>query len=642
MLVFFLGFIISMPVFCQNQTNLQPDLANRKLVQSTIDSAKILFPKQPVLAFEYVESAISQALNSGYRYELAEGYFTLSGFNFSMKEYNKAILHASRASDIYKSLEKWERVYNSYSLVADSYVQQQDYANARLNYENAYRFAERTKKVKDQLKTRFNLANLELLEKDFTTAEKLFLALKKDAQTNNDLNLIAEIDFKLGEIYAQRGDLSRANVFYDYSNQNAFQTNNNDLINQTNERIVATSDLTDAGSNLSILNTLNQTATIFQSTSDTVAWMTNNAQMATFYAAQGQFLNASVQLQNNYVLSEKKGDLAVQMETALQLYEVYRQSGQTKLADRAYKKYLVLSDSLKSQKLQDEGEFVQNQLALRTVEKQIDNLERERELDQQTILLLKRETNLDQQRFEQQRLLVYFLIGILVIFAGVSVFVYRNITAKKRAHQLLYLKSLRAQMNPHFIFNSLNSVNNYIGKSDERAANKYLSKFAKLMRQVLEHSQVEFISLVQEKEVLQLYLELEHERFKDQFDYEFIVDPNLSLESITIPPMLVQPFIENAIWHGLRYRDTDGFLAVHITAREKWIEIAIKDNGIGRNKSRALKTENQKKHQSTGMQNVESRTELIKAVFKAKIDYEIIDLPNDAGTHILIKLYSYE
>lgn len=642
MLVFFLGFIISMPVFCQNQTNLQPDFASRKLVQTTIDSAKILFPKQPVLAFEYVESAISQALNSGYRYELAEGYFTLSGFNFSMNEYNKAILHASRALDIYKSLERWEKVYNSYSLVAESYVQQQDYANARLNYENAYRFAERTKKVKDQLKTRFNLANLELLEKDFEASEKLFLALKKDAQTNNDLNLIAEIDFKLGEIYALRGDLSRANVFYEFSNQNAFQTNNNDLINQTNERIVATSDLTDAGSNLSILNTLNQTATIFQSTSDTMAWMTNNAQMATFYAAQGQFQNASVQLQNNYVLSEKKGDLAVQMETALQLYEVYRQSGQNKLADRAYKKYLVLSDSLKNQKLQDQDDLIQNQLALRTVEKQIDNLERERELDQQTILLLKRETNLDQERFEQQRLLVYFLIGILIVFAGVSVFVYRNIKAKKRAHQLLYLKSLRAQMNPHFIFNSLNSVNNYIGKSDERAANKYLSKFAKLMRQVLEHSQVEFISLAQEKEVLQLYLELEHERFKDQFDYEFIVDPTLSLESITIPPMLVQPFIENAIWHGLRYRDTDGLLSVHITAREKWIEIAIKDNGIGRNKSRALKTENQKKHQSTGMQNVESRTELIKAVFKAKIDYEIIDLPNDAGTHILIKLYSYE
>ncbi len=642
MLVFFLGFIISMPVFCQNQSNLQPDFASRKLVQTTIDSAKILFPKKPVLAFEYVETAISQALNNGYHYELAEGYFTLSGFNFSMNEYNKAILHASRALDIYKSLERWEKVYNSYSLVAESYVQQQDYANARLSYQNALRFAERSKKVKDQLKTRFNLANLELLEKDFAASEKLFLALKKDAQTNNDLNLIAEIDFKLGEIYALRGDLSRANVFYEFSNQNAFQTNNNDLINQTNERIVATSDLTDAGSNLSILNTLNQTATIFQSTSDTMAWMTNNAQMATFYAAQGQFQNASVQLQNNYVLSEKKGDLAVQMETALQLYEVYRQSGQNKLADRAYKKYLVLSDSLKNQKLQDQDDLIQNQLALRTVEKQIDNLERERELDQQTILLLKRETNLDQERFEQQRLLVYFLIGILIVFAGVSVFVYRNIKAKKRAHQLLYLKTLRAQMNPHFIFNSLNSVNNYIGKSDERAANKYLSKFAKLMRQVLEHSQVEFISLAQEKEVLQLYLELEHERFKDQFDYEFIVDPTLSLESITIPPMLVQPFIENAIWHGLRYRDTDGLLSVHITAREKWIEIAIKDNGIGRNKSRALKTENQKKHQSTGMQNVESRTELIKAVFKAKIDYEIIDLPNDAGTHILIKLYSYE
>ena len=118
---------------------------------------------------------------------------------------------------------------------------------------------------------------------------------------------------------------------------------------------------------------------------------------------------------------------------------------------------------------------------------------------------------------------------------------------------MLELKSLRAQMNPHFIFNSLNSVNSFISKNDDRSANKYLSQFSRLMRMVLENSKHDFVSLDSEIEILKLYLELEHLRFQDKFDYDFTIGGGVKKDEIEIPPMLIQPFIENSVWHGLRY-----------------------------------------------------------------------------------------
>jgi LytS/YehU family sensor histidine kinase len=197
-------------------------------------------------------------------------------------------------------------------------------------------------------------------------------------------------------------------------------------------------------------------------------------------------------------------------------------------------------------------------------------------------------------------------------------------------------------MNPHFIFNSLNSVNNYIAKSNERAANKYLAKFSRLMRMVLDYSQVEFISLTNEVELLRLYVELEHERFKDKFHYVFEVDETINTEQFQIPPMIVQPFIENAVWHGLCYKKEEGQLSIYFRDRGDHVEIEVSDDGIGRTKSQEIKTVNQKKHKSSGMRNIENRTEMIRSLFRKKIDYEISDLSEGKGTRVIIKLFDHE
>jgi len=197
-------------------------------------------------------------------------------------------------------------------------------------------------------------------------------------------------------------------------------------------------------------------------------------------------------------------------------------------------------------------------------------------------------------------------------------------------------------MNPHFIFNALTSINNFIAKQDDRSANKYLSDFSRLMRMVLQNSEKEFVSLEEEVELLTLYLKLEHARFGDQFDYAIDLNDDLELADVQIPPMLLQPFVENAIWHGLRYKATKGQLSISIkpSSGNSYI-VRIEDNGIGRARSQALKTKHQSQYKSTGLENIDRRIDLINSLhdtaYQVTLQYAFPEA-DDCGTHVTVTL----
>ena len=196
-------------------------------------------------------------------------------------------------------------------------------------------------------------------------------------------------------------------------------------------------------------------------------------------------------------------------------------------------------------------------------------------------------------------------------------------------------------MNPHFIFNALNSVNNFIAKNDEKAANKFLSEFSRLMRKVLDYSQRDFISFEEEIELNELYLKLEHFRFRDKFEYQFEKNTEVNTYDMEVPPMLIQPFIENAVWHGLRYKEGRGQLKISINDLGNVLLVKIQDNGIGRKKSAELKTANQKKYKSTGLQNVSKRIALINEIYGKNYEIEVSDFDEtkeDTGTLVKIKI----
>ena len=157
------------------------------------------------------------------------------------------------------------------------------------------------------------------------------------------------------------------------------------------------------------------------------------------------------------------------------------------------------------------------------------------------------------------------------------------------------------------------------------------------MRNTMENSNKDFVTLGNEIENLTKYLELEHLRFKDKFDFEINVDENLDPETIWVPNMIAQPHLENAIWHGLRYKEEKGLLKMNVTLDGKRMLITIDDNGIGPTKSAELKTHNQKAHQSRGLTNTKERMTLLNQLYKIKMDFTVTEKDSpETGTIVRI------
>lgn len=201
------------------------------------------------------------------------------------------------------------------------------------------------------------------------------------------------------------------------------------------------------------------------------------------------------------------------------------------------------------------------------------------------------------------------------------------------------LAMLRSQMNPHFIFNSLNSIQKYIWESRQEDAAEYLTKFARLMRSILENSEQKLVSLQKELSLLKLYVELEHRRSNQGFDYTITVDPTIEITNTMVPPLLLQPFIENAIWHGLNPKDSQGELSIEVSRISNKLVCIIDDNGVGRRASRQLR---EAKHKSMGITISNQRVELLKKQTYSEADVKVVDKEAEdgsaAGTKVMITL----
>jgi len=221
-------------------------------------------------------------------------------------------------------------------------------------------------------------------------------------------------------------------------------------------------------------------------------------------------------------------------------------------------------------------------------------------------------------------------------------------TKSELQHQAseLEMQALRAQMNPHFIFNCLSSINRFILKNKTEEASDYLTKFSRLIRMVLNNSKQSFISLEDELETLRLYLEMERLRFKNSFDYSFTYKNSVDIDNIFIPPLLLQPFAENAIWHGLMHKQEKGFLNFDFCAEEKFLTCTITDNGVGREQAELLKSKSAEKQKSMGLKITTERLSLLNNNSNEQTFFTIEDMTdgngNATGTRVHLKIYYKE
>jgi tetratricopeptide (TPR) repeat protein len=268
-------------------------------------------------------------------------------------------------------------------------------------------------------------------------------------------------------------------------------------------------------------------------------------------------------------------------------------------------------------------------------------------------------------QLNQQRQWIY-IIGIFLLLAvGSLYFIYRSRLRSVRLetqlikekaeqekketefqHKLadISMSALRSQMNPHFIFNCLNSIKLYTVQNDTAAASEYLTKFSKLIRLVLENSRNERITLTSEIKALELYIQMEAMRFKEKLCYTITVSDDVETDYIEIPPLLLQPYVENAIWHGLMHKEEGGQIAIAVTANEEQslLAITITDDGIGRAKAAEIKSKTVAKHRSYAMKATSDRIALINHVYKTGANVAVQDLVDaegqPAGTEVTIQI----
>jgi ligand-binding sensor domain-containing protein len=243
---------------------------------------------------------------------------------------------------------------------------------------------------------------------------------------------------------------------------------------------------------------------------------------------------------------------------------------------------------------------------------------------------------------------ILILLGVFLVYVIIT----KRIRSVRRAVQeksdlqirlaSTELKALRAQMNPHFIYNTLNSIQYFITNNNPDSSQRYLSKFAKLIRYVLDNSKVAEIPFEKELEAITIYMELEALRFENKFEFSIMVDSKIDTHNIQIPSMLIQPYIENAIWHGIMHKKEKGRIELIFELQNDCLKCIIKDNGIGQKKSRELKSaDNFQQHKSVGMTNTQERLEIINSMNKSNLSVKVIDLvdeqKNALGT--LVELY---
>jgi tetratricopeptide (TPR) repeat protein len=341
--------------------------------------------------------------------------------------------------------------------------------------------------------------------------------------------------------------------------------------------------------------------------------------------------------QQSIAIYKGAGDISGEAENWQSISSNYKMMGQFNKALEAYEHYSTLKDSVLSDEKLDAVKELEKQ---HVVKKNQDSLTLIQEAKDITA-----NAEISRQRTLQRSVTLGGAALLLAAFISFIFYKKRRDAKQKQAEAEFNtevseteMKALRSQMNPHFIFNSLNSIGDYIAKNNVQEADRYLSKFAKLMRMILENSEQKDVSIADDLKALELYMQLEALRMNNKFTYEIKVDDDIDKETTLIPPLILQPFVENSIWHGIAQKEGTGKIWIHIKKEnDDMINCIVEDDGIGRKQSAAIKTTTPKQEKtSLGMKITQSRIDILNKIKNTKAVVQLSDLAQ--GVRVEVKL----
>ena len=599
-----------------------------------INAANTISQEAPKRAFDYVQNAIELALILENKRGEAYCYNTLGALNYSISRYDASIKSYEKALLLFQGLESEKGYYNSMKYIGAAYEADSKLKKAESFYERFQALAIERKNKDDEIYAINALGRLYYSRKDYIQSKVAYDTILALEQTRNNPQGIIDASNNLGNVYEAIDDSSGAFQMYNQSLKLANDIGDQDGVNSYYSN---SNKFYGKRGNTKQQIQVQQEAIEFNSSKGNKKALTDNYNsIAALNLKEEKPQEAIKYLKQNIVLMDELGTLESKEEALGLITAAYEQIGDYESALKSYQKLVKIQEANTKEKNKhiQLASTLSNELDEK--DKRIELLQTNIQLSKDNMFLLENQKG---EELKKQRIVIYALAGGFLVLLLAALLTIRSNRAKRKANAMLELKSLRAQMNPHFIFNSLNSVNSFISKNDDRSANKYLAQFSRLMRMVLENSKHDFVSLDSEIEILKLYLELEHLRFQDKFDYDFNIGKDIKKDEIEIPPMLIQPFIENSVWHGLRYLDEKGKLFVSIQKQEGKLIWTIEDNGIGREKSAELKTKNQQIGKSTGMKNIDDRLRILNKMNNTNMHVQVMDLNNGAtGTRVMISI----
>ena len=557
-------------------------------------------------------------------------------------EYNypKALEFYKKSLILSKSIADTFAVYGTEGNIAEVYKAEKKYAEAISYLKSSIKIAEQKGWRRFQAASIVDLGEVYGEQGDFAVAlqyEDSALKIFKNIVSNPIKDDIANTLNNMGAIFFKKGDYSRSKIYY----RNSYYKY---------EKISGIWTKSKAAECLVKIAECYYLA----------ATETSGKQHA--YGTQNRDINLTCALDTLRIAINRlknNNDWVGLRDAFLCLSKVQELNGDYARSLTAYKQYTTFKDSVSNI---DRDKQITDKGLQYGYEKQKDSLGNVNAIQAIRLRSLVQEKELNKLKSKQQKFYIaataafFCLITFLLIYRNRNrQLKLKNLLTKERAEYQLgeakqknkliqaTLTALISQMNPHFIFNALNTIQSYVYTNDKKNAVYYLGRFSDLTRKILYNSDKELISLEEEIEQLQLYIEIEKARFGDSIDICIDVDPSLDKEGIMLPPMLIQPHVENAIKHGLLHQTGEKELSIKITGIKNSSELTIEinDNGIGRQQSFSINKQNPG-HQSFATTATEKRIELINGIFDQKIKLEIIDKKDPGGkaigTNVIINI----
>ncbi|WP_075590304.1 tetratricopeptide repeat-containing sensor histidine kinase [Labilibacter marinus] len=517
-------------------------------------------------------------------------YFVCGEAHYYKEQYDLALERYQDAEKFLKFTDDTARLAATYSNIGLINLYKADYKTSLMYYEKSY---DLEMQLNDSVGMAQTLQNMGLIVGKWDKFElqssyyKKALALYKKLGEHRS---IADMALNLGVTYVAQDELKEGFKYYQEALEFYQQLNDSNRIASVYNNMACyytrVQKFDDAE------KYFNNSIDIFSRINKKSGLISAYTGLGDLFAEKGNYQAAIEMYKKCEEVNKEVGLLGTQGENLYSLYETYKGMGDTENALRVFEQYHQIVDSIYSMEQFDKILELENKYILQRSQGQVTELRAKNRL----------------------YTIVFLSIAFFVIFGGVVVYFYSRDKGMKEKQRLLSLeqKVLRTQMNPHFIFNSLSAIQCYVLENKTMDAVDFLADFASLMRMVLHYSQEEFISLEQEREILDFYIDLQNKRFGDKVKYQIVIDEKLEKSKVKIPPMLAQPFIENSFEHGELCKREDGHILVRFEKKGKNLSYQIEDNGIGILSTRkGSNSPTTKKHKSLALKITKERLKLI-------------------------------